>query len=251
MGESRGKWALVTGGGAGIGQAVSSCFAENGYRVIAVDNASFGDSTNGVIQISADIERVVLDQAYAGQFGHQVDELTEGRGLTALINNAAVQLLGHCAEVTREDWARSFNTNLAAPFFLSQLFLDSLEKNAGSIVNMSSIHAAVTKRNFVTYATTKAALSALTRNMAVDLGAAVRVNAIEPAAISTDMLQAGFEGKDDKYAQLQAFHPAGRIGSPREIAELALFLCSEGAAFLHGACVSASGGIHACLHDPD
>ena len=134
---------------------------------------------------------------------------------------------------------------------MTQMFLDSLKRNKGAVVNISSIHALQTKRNFVTYATSKGALSSLTRNMAVDIGNGVRVNAIEPAAVSTDMLRAGFEGKEEQFELLEAFHPIARIATPEEVAQLALFLCSEQSSFIHGACLNATGGIHGCLSDPE
>ena len=87
--------------------------------------------------------------------------------------------------------------------------------------------------------------------MAVDVGGAFRVNAIEPAAVDTKMLRAGFEGKEHMLENLENCHPAGRISSPEEVAELALFLCSDAASFVHGACIPATGGIHARLTDPN
>jgi NAD(P)-dependent dehydrogenase (short-subunit alcohol dehydrogenase family) len=108
----------------------------------------------------------------------------------------------------------------------------------------------LTKKNFVAYATSKAALSGMTKAMAVDLGGRVRVNAIEPAAIETDMLKAGFEGKSELYRQLEAYHPLGRIGRPEEVARLALAMIEGGIDFLDGACVGLDGGISGCLIDP-
>jgi NAD(P)-dependent dehydrogenase (short-subunit alcohol dehydrogenase family) len=117
-------------------------------------------------------------------------------------------------------------------------------------VNISSIHARLTKPDFVAYATSKAALSGLTRAMAVDLGDRIRVNAIEPAAISTPMLKAGFESHPEQYAALARCHPQGRMGTPTEVAALALSLVSGELRFMHGACVGLDGGISARLHDP-
>jgi NAD(P)-dependent dehydrogenase (short-subunit alcohol dehydrogenase family) len=120
----------------------------------------------------------------------------------------------------------------------------------GCVINISSIHARLTKPNFVAYATSKAALSGMTRAMAVDLGGRVRVNAIEPAAISTDMLKAGFKDHPEQYAALEQCHPLGRIGTPEEVAALALSIVDGELRFLHGACVGMDGGISARLHDP-
>lgn len=251
MENSNSKWALVTGANGGIGKALATCFAENGYSVIATDITDFTVTAPNITNLKIDLEQIVLDEAYSQDLQKQIIDLTSGVGLTALVNNAAIQILGSVKEVSRQDWLKSMNVNVSAPFFMTQLFLDSLKNNNGSVVNISSIHALQTKRNFVTYATSKGALSSLTRNMAVDLGNAVRVNAIEPAAVSTDMLRAGFEGKEEQFKLLEAFHPIARIATPEEVAQLALFLCSEQSSFIHGACLNATGGIHGCLNDPD
>lgn len=251
MKVSNKKWALVTGANGGIGKSLATCFAKNGYSVVATDITDLTISAPNIINLKIDLERIVLDEAYADVLQKDVLEITSGAGLTALVNNAAVQILGSIREVSREDWLKSMNVNVSAPFFMTQLFLDSLKKNKGSVVNISSIHALQTKRSFVTYATSKGALSSLTRNMAVDIGNAVRINAIEPAAVSTDMLRAGFEGKEEQFELLEAFHPIARIATPEEVAQLALFLCSEQSSFIHGACLNATGGIHGCLSDPD
>lgn len=251
MENKKQKWALITGANGGIGKALVTCFAENGFSVIATDITDFTVEAPNIVNVKIDLEQLVQDEVYALSLLDRVNKITEGAGITALVNNAAIQILGSVKNVTRQDWQKSMNVNVSAPFFTTQLFLDSLKANNGAVVNISSIHALQTKRNFVTYATSKGALSSLTRNMAVDLGNAVRVNAIEPAAVSTDMLRAGFEGKEEQFKMLEAFHPIARIATPEEVAQLALFLCSEQSSFIHGACLNATGGIHGCLSDPD
>lgn len=244
------KWALITGALGGIGKALVNEFINDGYNILATDLNIFKENLDNVIYIQLDLEQFVLNEVYAAEFSNKVKEVTCGDGISALVNNAAVQVIADVAQLTRKQWNKSFNVNLTAPFFLSQLFIDDLEKNSGSIVNISSIHATQTKKQFVAYATTKAALSAMTRNMVLDLGSRIRINAIEPAAIATDMLKAGFEGKEDKYRELEAYHPIGRVGTPTEVAKLAVFLSSDKAGFIQGACISASGGIQGCLSDP-
>ncbi len=245
-------WALITGANGGIGQALVTEFVKEGYYVIATDIAELGDSkSENIVNVQLDLERFVINESYAENFVAKVNNITKEVGITALINNAAVQILAPTNNLTRSNWNASFNVNLSAPFFMVQAFLSDLEKNKGAVVNISSIHATQTKKEFVAYATTKAGLSSLTRNLAIDLGSKVRVNAIEPAAVSTDMLMAGFEGKESKYKQLESFHPLGRVGSPKEIAKLAVFLCSKNSGFVQGACISASGGIQGRLSDPE
>lgn len=244
------KWALITGALGGIGKALVKEFVNNGYSVVATDVKACDNRADDVCFLQLDLERFVLDEGYAAEFYNKVNIVTNGVGIASLINNAAVQILADTRSMTREQWSSSFNVNLSAPFFLSQIFIDDLEKNSGAIVNISSIHATQTKKQFVAYATTKAALSSMTRNMVLDMGNRVRINAIEPAAIATDMLKAGFQGKEELYKRLEMFHPLGRVGTPDEVAMLAVFLSSDKAGFVQGACISASGGIQGCLSDP-
>jgi NAD(P)-dependent dehydrogenase (short-subunit alcohol dehydrogenase family) len=91
----------------------------------------------------------------------------------------------------------------------------------------------------------------MTRALAVDLGPRVRVNVIEPAAIQTEMLKAGFANKPQLYGKLESCHPQQRIGTPEEVARLALTIVEGGMAFLHGACIGLDGGIAGRLFDPD
>lgn len=244
------KWALVTGALGGIGKSLVKEFTAEGYHVIATDIKHSSDNIDNVCFLQLDLEKFVLDELYAAEFYQKVVDITDGIGISSLINNAAIQILADTKNITRDQWNTSFNVNLSAPFFLSQLFLDDLTTNTGAIVNISSIHATQTKKEFVAYATTKAALSSMTRNMVLDIGNKIRINAIEPAAIATEMLKAGFDGKEDEYRRLEMFHPLGRVGTPEEVAKLAVFLSSKDAGFVQGACLSASGGIQGCLSDP-
>jgi NAD(P)-dependent dehydrogenase (short-subunit alcohol dehydrogenase family) len=173
-----------------------------------------------------------------------------GRRLAALINNAAVQIVKPSAALTTDDWNRTLNVNLLAPFLLTQALLDELTASHGAVVNISSIHAMQTKPGFVAYATSKAALNGLTRSLAVDLGGRVRVNSICPAAIDTPMLREGFAGREESFDRLAQMHPAGRIGEPAEVAALAVFLASDASAFMTGADIAIDGGIGARLRDP-
>ena len=246
------KWALVTGGAGGIGQALVHEFIEAGYSVISADIAFNNITSNSHDNVSLyiDLGQVAKSEEYTNEFVQQIQEITNGHGIDCLINNAAVQILAPCTNLTRNNWQKTLDINLSAPFFLSQAFSPVLIKNKGAIINISSIHATQTKKEFTAYATSKAALSALTRNMVLDLGSEIRINAIEPAAIATEMLKAGFVGKVQQYAELESFHPINRIGQPKEVAELAVFLCSDKANFVQGACISASGGISNSLSDP-
>ncbi|MCB1967575.1 SDR family oxidoreductase [Accumulibacter sp.] len=242
--------AVVTGAAGGIGEALVLAFHQAGYEVIASDVVARPCALPCTDYIQADLARVVADEAYADTIFRAIRGRLDGRGLDALINNAAIQILGGAESLTRVDWHRTLDVNLLAPFLFAQALLAQLEAARGCVLNISSIHARLTKKNFVAYATSKAALSGMTRALAVDLGPRVRVNAIEPAAIATKMLQEGFSGKPTSYRQLQDCHPLQRIGQATELAELALAIAGGGMDFLHGACVGLDGGIGARLFDP-
>jgi NAD(P)-dependent dehydrogenase (short-subunit alcohol dehydrogenase family) len=245
------RFVVVTGAAGGIGQALVRAFHADGYRVIATDCVASPPIPAGVDYLEADLARTVRDPAYAVTVFDRIRECVGSDGLHALVNNAATQALGGVDGLTREDWARTLDVNLVAPFLWTQALLPLLEAAGGCVVNISSIHARLTKRGFVAYATSKAALSGMTRAMAVDVGDRIRINAIEPAAIETPMLAAGFIGKPELMERLHEAHPSGRIGRSEEVAALALALCDRRLGFANGACVSLDGGIGGRLHDPD
>jgi NAD(P)-dependent dehydrogenase (short-subunit alcohol dehydrogenase family) len=151
----------------------------------------------------------------------------------------------------RDDWINTLEVNLLAPFFITKLLLTQLEQVKGCVINISSIHASLTKSNFVAYATSKSALSGLTRSMAVDLGKRIRINAIEPAAIETRMLRDGFKNNSDRLKELELCHPVGEIGQVDDLSKLALAIASDELSFLHGTCIPFDGGIRSRLHDPE
>ena len=245
------RFAVVTGAAGRIGRALVEAFTAAGYRVIATDLQPRPAGVACHAWLQTDLARTVTDEAFAANVFADI-RVQLGQGvLHALVNNAAVQVLGGLDGLSRDDWHHTLDVNLVAPFLWTQGLRAELEAAGGSVVNISSIHARLTKRNFVAYATSKAALSGMTRALAVDAGDRIRVNAIEPAAIETPMLKAGFEGKPAQYAQLEQCHPSARIGQPTEVAALAVALADGRLGFANGSCVALDGGIGGRLHDPD
>jgi NAD(P)-dependent dehydrogenase (short-subunit alcohol dehydrogenase family) len=240
--------ALITGAAGGIGQALCEEFADAGYQVIASDLAA--QPSSPYTDLPLDLAALPGDDALQQDVLRRLDAALDGAPLKVCVNNAAVQILGQLPEVRDQDFQRTVAVNVFAPLVLARLLLPRLEAARGSIVNIGSIHARATKPGFVSYATSKAALRGLTQALAVDLGARVRVNVIEPAAVATDMLKAGFADDPDGYQELAAYHPVGRIAEPAEIARMALYLASDDAAFISGAAIDMHGGIGVRLHDP-
>ncbi|MEI6334666.1 MAG: SDR family oxidoreductase [Methylococcaceae bacterium] len=244
------NFALITGAAGGIGQALVHTFQSAGYQVLAVDRVPCPSDLKASHYLQVDLAGTVVDEAYAEAVFEQIRQCLPTKQLKVLINNAAVQILAKTDDLSRKNWQDTLNTNLLAPFFWAQALLPELEAAQGSVINISSIHSRLTKKNFVAYATSKAALSGMTRAMAVDLGPRVRVNAIEPAAIETEMLKAGFENNPDLYQQIENCHPQQRIGQTKEVAQLALSIAGSSMNFLHGTCIGLDGGISDCLFDP-
>ncbi len=245
-----GKTVLITGAGGGIGRALAQVFHDAAYRVIATDLVEKPSDLPCASYLQANLALYAQDETYANEINTALHTNLEGR-LDVLVNNAAIQILGGVDSLTRQDWRTTLEVNLLAPFLLIQALLLNLEATRGCVVNIGSIHARLTKNNFVAYATSKAALAGMTRALAVDLGPRIRINAIEPAAIATEMLKAGFKGKPELYAQVEGCHPQRRIGQPAEVAYLALAIAEGGMSFLHGACVGLDGGISCRLFDPN
>lgn len=240
---------LVTGAAGGIGRALSREIRKAGYRVVGLDVTVAPPDPACDHYIACDLGTIVEDPGYAVDVFTQVREVLGESSLKAVVNNAAVQVVSPIAGLTRDDWRTTLDVNVVAPFILVQEFMPELEQSGGMVLNISSIHAKLTKPEFIAYATSKAALSGLTRAMAVEFGNKVRVNAIEPAAIDTEMLRAGFEGKPEEFTRLAGFHPTGRIGNPEEVAALALVLIGGTIPFLNGASIALDGGIGGRLHD--
>jgi len=248
--SKRKRSCLITGAAGGIGYALVEAFQSAGYFVIATDITPKPPDLACDYYLPADLIQFTQDENYAQQISANIQDKLDD-GLDVLINNAAIQILGGTDSLTRQNWQTTMDVNLLAPFLLTQSLLSKLEAAKGSVINIGSIHARLTKKNFVAYATSKAAIAGLTRAMAVDLGPRVRVNCIEPAAIETEMLKAGFEGKPDSYNKLKACHPRQKIGQPSEVAKLALLLANDELGFLHGVSIGLDGGIGNKLLDPN
>lgn len=241
---------LVTGAAGAIGKAICQVFAQAGYCVIATDVRQADGPWNSFI--AADLEKIVASSEERRAFFSAVMKAAEGNSLRAIVNNAAVQLLGEIEKLPVEDLRRSLDVNVAAAYALIQLLSEAVGPDGtGAVVNIGSIHARLTKRRFAAYATSKAALRGLTQAAALDLAPRIRVNIIEPAACDTPMLRAGFEGLPEAYAKLEHYHPMQRVASPSEIAAAALFLASEQSGFITGAVLPVDGGIAVMLSDPD
>ena len=239
---------LISGTNGGIGSAIAKQLLGKDYFVIGTDVGP--DQFSLPAYISADLRELVSDEQLLVEFRQRVEEVLEGRPLVGLVNNAAILETSFLQNLTIEQFKATMDVNVGGTFALSKALLDLLAKSKGSIVNIGSIHARLTKPGFVNYATSKAALRGLTRSMAVECGTRVRVNLIEPAAIDTPMLRVGFRDCPEQLFELENYHPVGRIGQPQEVSDMIAFLLSEQSGFVTGSVFQIDGGISSRLHDP-
>jgi len=240
---------LVTGAAGGIGAALVEAYKSDGWRVIATDIKSPAHSSAHAF-VPADLEAIAVDDEAREAFCNDVHAVLDGAPLHALVNNAALQILGSVDAFDLGDWQRTLHVNITAPFRLAQAFLPDLRAANGTIINFGSVHAQATKREFVAYAMSKSAIHGMTRAMAVDLGASPRVICVAPAAVTTPMLREGFEGSPQALDMLSAAHPAGRIATPAEIARAVVAVSQEPFHFATGTTFWLDGGILSRLHDP-
>lgn len=242
---------LITGCNGGIGKALCQEFRTAGYLLIGTDQHK-EDKAGCDLYLCCDLVELASDSEIRNWFQGMVLGFIGEReaDLWAVINNAAYQVVKPLSDLMVSEFYSTQQINVVSSFVLAQLFESQLRQAKGCIVNVGSIHARLTKPGFCAYSTSKAALSGLTRALALEFSGDVTVNIILPAATKTELLLAGFSEHPEKFAELKSCHPVGRIAEPAEIARLALFLCSESARFITGAELPIDGGIGARLYDP-
>lgn len=243
---------LITGAAGGIGRATVRHFASQGWHVIGVDRAEFGEAYDiPGVYIQADISDPAAIQTIFAQAKAYSSKLD------AIVNNAAVQIAKPIPETSAEEWDLVMASNLRSVFLGAKLALPLLENaGGGAIVNVSSVHAVATSANIAAYAASKGGLLALTRAMAIEFAPRnIRVNAILPGAVDTPMLRAGLGrghvgagSVNERLENLARKTVNGRIGKPEEIAAAIYFLAdSSQSSFMTGQALVVDGGATARL----
>ena len=245
--------AIVTGAASGIGEASAIRLAEEGAAVICADLNAEGAAQTAA-KITASGGRALgytIDISDSAQCDAIVAKAVDTYGsIDILVNNAGVNLPGVFHEVANATIEKTLSVNVMGAMFLTRAALPHMLKNSrGSIVNMSSVNGLVSEPFLSVYSASKGAIVMFTRGIALDYAkTGIRCNAICPGWVDTPINHAHAKmlgGLDHVYKTIDSFQPIGRPGTPREIANLVLFLASDEASFMTGSIVSADGGMTA------
>jgi 3-oxoacyl-[acyl-carrier protein] reductase len=246
MNELKGKIALVTGSSRGIGSATALALAREGAKVI-VNYEKNKEKALGVVNQISEIGREVMaiqaDVSKASDVDEMKKEVEERMGhVNILINNAGIHQHLKSWELSSEDWSRVMGVNLTGVFNCVKAFTPHMmEEKWGKIVNISSVIAHIGTDHEVHYAASKGGVVSATRSLALELAPyKIRVNAVSPGYIETDMTK--FESEEEKQFYLEKI-PLKRLGDPVEIADCVVFLCSKRSSYITGQVIQVNGGL--------
>ncbi len=237
-----GKVALVTGGASGIGEATARTFSEAGARVLIVDLD--GDRAQQIAHSIPNAQPFACDITNESQIERLFSSMST---LDILVNCAGIGMVGSIEETDQPGFERLFRVNVEGTFLVTKAAIPLLTQVRGSILNIGSVAGLVGIRRRFAYCTTKGAVIAMTRQLAVEYPTQLRVNCIAPGTVDTPFVEGYLEKyhrheKEKVRMELNQRQPLGRLGQPQEIADLALYICSPAADFMNGSVVTIDGG---------
>ena len=235
------KTAIVTGGASGIGKAIVGKFSQNGAKVHVLDKNDGKDGDS--------IHYHTCDVSDHQNVHDVIDSIIAEDKVDIIVNNAGIGFVGDLLSTTEEDMDRMFNVNVKGVYNCLHAIIPSMIQNGGGVIlNMASVAASVGISDRFAYSMTKGAVRTMTYCIAKDyIDKNIRCNCISPARIHTPFvdgyLAKNYPGKEKEvFEELEKTQPVGRMGKPEEVADLALFLCSDEAAFITGTDYPLDGG---------
>ncbi|MFQ5940359.1 MAG: SDR family NAD(P)-dependent oxidoreductase [Nitrososphaerales archaeon] len=241
------KTAVVTGAGRGIGKEIAMALAKENYNVVV--NSRNPEHANSVANEIKSLGKNAI--GVGGDVAKEEDctkiiqaAINHFKRIDLLVNNAGIQKPIPLNSMSVEEWDKVMNVNLRGVFMCSREAAKHMLKNGGgSIINISSVHQVIPKPLYVHYASSKGGLNMLTKTMALELARHnIRVNAVAPGAIATDMNKE-IVNNQDKMKELNEFVPMGRIGNAEEVASAVIFLASDKASYITGTTLFVDGGL--------
>ena len=236
--------ALVTGGGSGIGLAITEKFVQHGIRTIIVGRDQH--KLNWAREKLGDLcIPVQFDLTNFSGIPTLVQQLTKEHGpIDVLVNNAGINQKKDFTEVTDEEFQKIINTNVTAVFALSrELVKQMLKQGGGNIINISSMASQYGIPKVIAYTASKSAIEGMTKAMAVELSPhGIRVNCIAPGFIATDMSAKALNGDMERMNKVMSRTPMGAMGKPGDIADYALFLATDSSKYITGTVLPVDGG---------
>jgi len=247
------KVAVVTGAGSGIGAAIARLFARQGARVVVLDldEAAARRTAGEIREAGGQAVAIVCDVADGGQVPRVFDRIVAGHDrIDILVNNAGIAHVGTIERTTEADVDRLFAVNVKGVYLCARAAVPTMiAQGGGVILNMASIASLIGIPERFAYSMTKGAVHTMTMSIAVDyVKQHIRCNCICPARIHTPFVDAyvarHYAGREaETMAELASYQPIGRMGTPEEVAHLALYLCSDEASFVTGQAYPIDGGV--------
>lgn len=237
------KTAIVTGGASGIGFAICEAFLNEGYSVAMID-ADRGalDWATGKLPKATPFTCDLADTQSIERTAKEIRERFPS--IDALVNNAVHAIFRPMKDLPLDEWNRALAVNLTAPFLLAKSFEQELRASKGSIVNIASTRALMSEPDSESYAAAKGGIVSLTHALAASLAPDVRVNAISPGWIDVSALRKPSAAKQAALSEEDHLqHPAGRVGTADDIAQMAIYLCAPEAGFITGQNIVIDGGM--------
>jgi 2-keto-3-deoxy-L-fuconate dehydrogenase len=243
-----GRTAIVTGGGSGIGQAIALLFARSGARVAVIDLAA-DDTVRQITAIGATASHIACDVTSQAAVDAAFAQVASSYGaLDVLVNSAGVAHVGNVEVTSEQEFDRVYSVNVKGVYNCLRAGVRAMKGRGGAILNIASVASTVGIPDRFAYSMSKGAVLTMTLSVACDyVSHGIRCNAVSPGRVHTPFvdgyLAKNYPGREQEmFEKLSRTQPIGRMGQPSEVAALALFLCSDAAAFITGSNYAIDGG---------